>query len=364
LWIPRVRALGHEVICSASFAFIGAPLDYGGITVLPGVNDVAGNDVLYSHYSYHDRDLLITLCDVFALDPGVLRQMSVAHWVPVDGSPPSAKDLAVLQAGGGTPLAMSRYGMRQLQRQGYKPLYLPHGIDTEVFQPALNWEALRDRMEIGPETFVIGINAFNKDPVRKAFQEQFLAFARFRERHPDSALVVHSMMNMPGGTDLSQLAAACGIAGNIKFPDQYAYATGLIGPEHLSDMYNVLDLYSNCSYGEGFGLTIVEAQACGTPVVVTDCSAMSELCGSGWKVQGSPFWVPSHQTWWTRPDIGKIEEAYEAAWQARENGDMPAMRKQAREFALQYDADRVQRDYLEPVLAELEERQARKGGDV
>jgi glycosyltransferase involved in cell wall biosynthesis len=335
---------------------VGAPLTYDDITVLPGIQDVVGNDVLANHYEFYGCDQLITLCDVFPLDPKVLASMNTAHWLPVDGSPVSTQDMACLNQSGATVIAMSRFGERELRKQGYKPLYMPHGINTATFAPVADRDAQREAMDISPETFVIGINAFNKDPVRKGFPEQMLAFAKFRERHPDSLLVVHSLVNTSGAADLRAVATGCGIAGNIRFPHQYAYATGLIGQQHLAEMYSALDLYSNCAYGEGFGLTIIEAQACGTPVVVTNATSMPELCGSGWKVDGIPFWVPSHNSWWLRPDIDQIAESYEAAWQMREDGDMPAARKLAREFALDYDVDVVQERYLKPVLSALEEK--------
>ena len=56
------------------------------------------------------------------------------------------------------------------------------------------------------------------------------------------------------------------------------------------------------------------------------------------------------------PDVEDIEQAYEAAWQARENGQMPALKKAARDFAMLYDADRVFSQYMEPVLDEIEAR--------
>ena len=76
--------------------------------------------------------------------------------------------------------------------------------------------------------------------------------------------------------------------------------------------------------GKVSGCPLIEAQACGIPVITTDASAMSELCGAGWLVSGTPFWTDGHQAWWVRPDVSDIEQAYEFAWQAREDGMMPS----------------------------------------
>jgi glycosyltransferase involved in cell wall biosynthesis len=129
---------------------------------------------------------------------------------------------------------------------------------------------------------------------------------------------------------------------------------GMITREMMATWYRGLDVLSMCSYAEGFGLPLIEAQACGTPVITTDGSSMSELCGAGWLVSGTPFWTNGHGAWWKRPDADDIEQAYEVAWQAREDGTLP--KKPARDFALLYSADRVFEQFWVPVLKELEAR--------
>ena len=58
---------------------------------------------------------------------------------------------------------------------------------------------------------MIGINAANQDPVRKAFPEQMAAFAQFRQKHPEALLGVHSRIQTRQGVDLQRLAADLGI---------------------------------------------------------------------------------------------------------------------------------------------------------
>jgi glycosyltransferase involved in cell wall biosynthesis len=284
----------------------------------------------------------------------MLAELNVAHWVPCDCSPLNYREAANLQQTAALPIAMSKFGRQQIADAGLSPRYIPHGIDIKTFSPPLDTKSQREVMNLTEDTFVIGMNAYNKDVMRKAFAEQMLAFAKFHSRHPDSILLIHSCVMDPGAVDLSALAIACGVEKAVIFPDQYAYVTGLMSPENMASWYGCLDLLSNCSYGEGFGLPIVEAQACGTPVVVTDCSSMSELAGPGWKVPGTKFWVPAHRGWWYRPDVERIYAAYEKAWKMREAGKMPALREKCREFALGYDADVVLTEYFAPVLAEIE----------
>lgn len=353
LFVPRIASLGHEVIISAPYSFGGSVLGWEGFKVLPCVRDAAGNDVITRNYEFYEADLMITLCDVFGLLKSAkdLSGLNVAHWFPVDTNPLGEGDVTVLREGGGVPIAMSRFGERILRYDGANPMYAPHAVDTEVFSPGSK-ELFRETVaNAGEGTFVIGICAMNRDPNRKGFSEQFLAFSRFHARHPDSLLAVHSV---PVGSHLNlySLAARLGIGKWVSFPDAYPYDTGMITREQLATWYRGLDVLSMCSYGEGFGLPLIEAQSCGIPVVTTDGSAMSELCGTGWLVRGAPFWATGHGAWWVRPDADDIELAYEAAWQAREAGVMP--NKEARDFALLYDVDRVFTEFWKPILGEFE----------
>ena len=75
--------------------------------------------------------------------------------------------------------------------------------------------------------------------------------------------------------DRRALAARLGISGAVSYPDGYFYDMGLIDEEAMATWYNGLDVLSLCSYGEGFGLPLIEAQSCGIPVITTDGSAMS-----------------------------------------------------------------------------------------
>jgi FkbM family methyltransferase len=353
--VPRIASLGHQVTISAPFSYSGAPLHWRQFEVLPGGLE-PGNvaDLLGGHYRYAQADICISLCDGWVMDPGLLAGMNTAHWVPVDCTPLSAMDKVRL-AWNTQLIAMSHFGQEQLTEAGLESLYVPHGVDTKVFSPPADRAALRERMDISPDTFIIGILAANKDQVRKSFPEQMRAFAEFHAKHPDSLLALHTAIEQPTGHRIKHLADNLGITDQVLYPDQHAYIAGLHTPPMLAEWYGALDLLSNCSYGEGFGVPVIEAQACGTPVVVTDGSTMPQLCGAGWKVKGEPYWAGGHEAWWVRPTIAGIARAYEQAWQAREDGKTGALRAKARQFALRYDADAVLARYWVPALRSLEE---------
>jgi glycosyltransferase involved in cell wall biosynthesis len=100
--------------------------------------------------------------------------------------------------------------------------------------------------------------------------------------------------------------------------------------------------------GEGFGIPAIEAQACGTPVVVSDASAQPELIGEGWAVRGQPWFDVPQKSWLMAPSVPDIVEALELAYQrGRSRSD------KAIEFAQQYDADKVFSEMWVPTLEAL-----------
>lgn len=359
LWAPRLASLGHEVAISGFYGLQGGRSVWRGHTVYPGGMSPYGDDVLPQHARHFGADLVITLMDAFVLDPGAVRQVpcTVAHWMPVDcheivegGLPIGKGDLRVLEKGGGQPIAMTRFGQDQLRKAGFDPLYVPHGIDTALFSPPEDRTALRQQMGVD-DRFVIVINAANAGQERKAFPEQFAAFARLRQKHPDALLMLHTLRFSKSGIPLADLVDSLGIAEAVQWADQDAYVAGTIGPQVLAAMYGAADLLSGCSMAEGFGLPVLEAEACGTPTVVTDGSAMAEV-GSGWKVPGQPWWHMRYGAWWMRPDTSQIWRAYEKAYER--GASYQAKASAAREHALAYDADRVLTEFWKPVLERLE----------
>jgi len=123
----------------------------------------------------------------------------------------------------------------------------------------------------------------------------------------------------------------------------------------MVDAYNGMDVLTNVALGEGFGIPILEAQACGTPVIVGDWTSMSELCFAGWKVlkeEALPIYHDYFDAFQWQANAAAIADRMEQAYQAK--GDQ-LLRNQARRGALPYDADDITRQYWKPVLKEMQE---------
>lgn len=351
--------LGHEVVVSAMNGLDSRPLDWEGTLVLPSGMRAYSNDVLAPHARRVFGDgpgLVLGLYDAWAIDPAPLREFATAMWTPIQSYPVPPADLNFFHVSGAQPIAMSRWGEQELIKAGLQPIYVPHAVDTKVFKPLTDDERslAREMLQVPQDAFVIAMVAANKDktPPRKGWGEQFHAFAAFRKRHKDARLLVHGLLETAGGVNLMKLIYDLDIQDAVQFTDQYAQVTGLYGPEDVAAVMGCADVLSNCSWAEGFCVPVLEAQACGTPVVVTDGSALTERCGSGWLVETQPYWHPYAESWWHAPIIKSIGKAWEKAYQhARE----PKMREKAREYALGFDVGTVLTQYWKPAMEMLEQ---------
>jgi glycosyltransferase involved in cell wall biosynthesis len=98
------------------------------------------------------------------------------------------------------------------------------------------------------------------------------AFAVLRARgRRDVGLVLVGERARSGG-ELDRLAGDLGLGGAVVF-------TGFTDQDDLSALYSGADVFAFPSLAEGYGLPILEAMACGTPVVASDASAVPEAVG-------------------------------------------------------------------------------------
>lgn len=57
------------------------------------------------------------------------------------------------------------------------------------------------------------------------------------------------------------------------------HVTGYVAPDDLPALYAGAEVFAFPSFWEGFGLPVLEAMACGTPVVAADVASIPEVCG-------------------------------------------------------------------------------------
>lgn len=360
LFLPRLRALGHEFAIAANYGLQAATFKWEGFQVYPAPGH-RDNSTLGIFYEHHDADLVICLNDAWVMKPDVWPDdVRVALWAPIDHYPIPPKVLAVLQHEKVRPIAMSRFGEEWMRRFKLDPLYVPHGVDTSLYYPQPEIKAhVRRELEIPEDAFLVGMVAANKgwNPhvPRKCFPQAMHAFAQFAREHEDAWMYVHAeAVAQPPGMDLDVLARTLKIdqglpLERLKFPPDSIWHLGF-PREQMANLYAAFDVLLNPSMGEGFGIPILEAQACGVPVITSNHSAMIELTQAGWLVDGDPWWDALQESFAFMPAIGSIREALEAAYETRYDSKL---REAAAEFALEYDADLVTTRYWEPALDAL-----------
>lgn len=352
LFLPLLQD-HYDIACSSFYGLEGAPIRWENIPVFPGLGGEYGNDVLPQHAArFFDGDprggLVVSLMDVWVLDPEMPRQLNMACWVPVDHDPAPPKVVDFFVQSDAVPIAMSRFGELALGR--LDPLYVPHGVDTEVYKPMDRSSAREKSFPKG--AFVVGMVAANKGrPSRKGFPQALQAFAKFAEKHDNAFLYLHTQMdpNIGQGENLPALVQRLDIpVDRIRIADQYTMLHNPYSHADMSRIYGAMDCLLNCSWGEGFGVPVLEAQSCGVPAIVTDFSAMPEVCGAGWKVSHQPYWT-GLGSWQAIPDVDDIVSALEECY-ALKSWQRQKLSQTARKHAMEYDSRRVLKQFMLPAL--------------
>ena len=147
-----------------------------------------------------------------------------------------------------------------------------HGVQKE-FSPG---PGRRD-----PARFLLAVGTIYQ---QKNFHTLLRAFAKARETAPDLTLTIVGAP-APGGEAtldaLRRLADALGVAEATTF-------AGHKSPAELVDLYRRCTAFVFPSTAETFGQPLVEAMACGAPVVCSNTSAMPEVVGEAAR-QFDPF---------------------------------------------------------------------------
>jgi len=129
--------------------------------------------------------------------------------------------------------------------------------------------------------------------VRKTYRlpEQFLLYVGRWRPHKNIPIMVKAFQTIAsqpigkglhlvvaGSYDRQRLdlfgGASPDIAGRICF-------TGFVFDEDLPAVYSLATAVVAPSFAEGFGLTALEAMACGTPVIAANAGGLPEVCGNG-----------------------------------------------------------------------------------
>lgn len=365
--LPRLAELpefnGRQNIAQfAWYGLSGGMHQVENFVIYPAFDDPYGNDVIGAHSKHFGANIVISLIDIWVLHetPKKIAPALFCPWLPIDHDPVPPRVLECL-AGAHLPLTYSEWGHDMLTNAGVENVYIPHGIEPAIFRVNPDREEVarfKRHVMQGKDGHLSVMVAANKGfPDRKWFQGQLEAWRDFAVDKPDARLYIHSDPTIVhGGIDFNALVQDLGMAGRVLFPNRYEYRLGYPA-EYMALVYNAADVLMSVSMSEGFGIPIIEAQACGTPVVATNFSAMPELVHWGHLVEVADMMrtpMNAYQAWPSKRDMtDKLNRLYEA-WEVC-GGDWPLVKRIATQDSIhaKYSWDTIVRDQWAPLMARL-----------
>jgi len=333
----------------------GGSLRINGVRVLPASGYNWGEKEVKHFIEKFKIDLPILVSDFWPFS-WFAKLPASTFYGPIDSSDYTKEDEETMKTFSYF-IPCSEFGARVYRQVTKKePLeVIPHGVDTKIYKPYSKVKC-RKLFSLPRKKFIIGIVAANSDPEpRKGWDDMFVALSEFLRRNPSEKrrLLVFAFTDPSDerGISLTNLAKKLGLEKNVMFPEYLPRIVGLPDQE-MAKLYNCFDLLLNASRREGFCLPILEAQACGVPVVASNTTAIPELVkGHGWLVKMKDL-VFSPRGWRCRRVdredlVEKIEDAYFSDSKRKE------FSKRARTFALKYDWDLLFKEKWLPVLEKL-----------
>lgn len=365
----RLARDGHEIHIQTTAGLSPASgiIRWQNFTIYPPGRDPYGNDMARYVFEMVEADVLISLSDIFVLNPEDMPHPWAA-WVTIDHDPLGAfSEKAALQACD-APIAVSHHGKRLIEQAGIGCAYIPHGIDTQVgFRPEpADGVLFRRHHSIPQDAFLITFVGYNRGvpPTRKGIEYLLQAVADLnKDGYEDIHVYMHTdpvpMGDMMGSLNIPKLATALDVGGSkvtVHIPDPRQHILGY-PVAYMRALYNAGDVFCLPSGGEGFGLPLIEAQACGSPVICTDWTSMPELVGGGWSIPYAALQVAPNLG--TKRAIVDVEALKGAILEARDmkmnhRGDWDALKRRARTSSDFYNVTNIYENMWRPFIKDLE----------
>ena len=128
---------------------------------------------------------------------------------------------------------------------------IPHPLDITTFKPPQNRSDLRKKLDLPDDVFIIMSGCEHLDNQRKNIKMFYEALTILYEQSPELPIII--------------MLYGHGQSPELAFPVQHF---GYIENEtRMAELYGAADLFIHTALQEAFGLTLCEAQACGTPTL-------------------------------------------------------------------------------------------------
>jgi len=221
-------------------------------------------------------------------------KFNITHNCPQDGEPPMPYWKQIYLTADKV-IAMSKYGQYVFKEYFNMDVdYIWHGVDSETFKPMEKPDELQDKFVVGD---------LNRNQPRKQPARLIEAFAKFAKDKNDVLLHMQMDWNDVFGYPIGYFIDLYGLRHKVILPLQVGAPR-----KEIARIYNMWDVSVNPTAGEGFGLTTIEAGACGKPTIITDYTTSRELVLDG---EPSPrgILVPYVTLLWERFNVAAVQRA-------------------------------------------------------
>lgn len=161
-----------------------------------------------------------------------------------------------------------KYVRQQMCKKKIK--IIPHGVDTERFNPNIDGTIYRKKLKAKKDEIII-LSVQRLAP-RKAIEYLIYAIPNVVRENSNIKFVI--IGDGPEKAKLMELARKLKITNNISF-------LGFVDSEELPGYYSACDIFVLHTLYEQFGIVSVEAMACGKAVISTEVGAVSEVVDNG-----------------------------------------------------------------------------------
>ena len=205
---------------------------------------------------------------------------------------------------------------------------IPHGVNTKDFFPLPSSTVTEFRNSyFGKHASKFVITNVNRNQQRKDIPRTLLAFKEFKRLRPNSVLYLH-MAAEDQGWNLPEVINGVG----LKLNEDVILPGGEFSPnqgypvEVVNHIYNASDVVISTTLGEGWGLSTVEAMACGVPIIFPDNTALTEIIKEdrGWLVKSGEtpddYTVLPHDNEILRP-VTSVVDLAEKLIEVHDDGD-------------------------------------------